>query len=89
MCIRDSIEEGVLSTGLIAAEGYDYEIIDKMYRPHDNLGILVTLKADGSIEKTVVGSIVESLILDSQDEAEYSRLKEIFRSPSLLSLIHI
>ena len=77
------IEDGVLSTGLIAAEGYDYEIIDKMYRPHDNLGILVTLKADGSIEKTVVGSIVESLILDSQDEAEYSRLKEIFCSPSL------
>ena len=77
------IEEGVLSTGLIAAEGYDYEIIDKMYRPHDNLGILVTLKADGSIEKTVVGSIVESLILDSQDEAEYSRLKGIFCSPSL------
>ncbi len=36
-----------------------------MYRPHDNLSILVTLKADGTMEKTVVGSIVESLILDS------------------------
>lgn len=35
------------------------------------------------MEKTVVGSIVESLILDSQDEAEYGRLKEIFCAPSL------
>ena len=77
------LNKGILSTGLIAAEGYDYEIIEKMYRPHDNLGILVTLKADGSMEKTVVGSIVESLILDSGDEEEYGRLKEIFCAPSL------
>lgn len=77
------LNKGILHTGLIAAEGYDYEIIEKMYRPHDNLGILVTLKSDGSMEKTVVGSIVESLILDSQDEAEYGRLKEIFCAPSL------
>lgn len=77
------LNKGILHTGLIAAEGYDYEIIEKMYCPHDNLGILVTLKSDGSMEKTVVGSIVESLILDSQDEAEYGRLKEIFCAPSL------
>lgn len=77
------LNKGILSTGLIAAEGYDYEIIEKMYRPHDNLGILVTLKADGSMEKTIVGSIVESLILDSGDEEEYGRLKEIFCAPSL------
>ncbi|WP_455615026.1 mannitol dehydrogenase family protein [Eisenbergiella sp.] len=77
------LNQGIMSTGLIAAEGYDYEIIEKMYRPHDNLGILVTLKADGAIEKTIVGSIVESLILDSSDALEYGRLKEIFRAPSL------
>lgn len=77
------LNQGSMSTGLIAAEGYDYEIIEKMYRPHDNLGILVTLKADGAMEKTVVGSIVESLILDSSDALEYGRLKEIFRAPSL------
>lgn len=77
------LNQGIMSTGLIAAEGYDYEIIEKMYRPHDNLGILVTLKADGTMEKTVVGSIVESLILDSTNAREYGRLKEIFRASSL------
>ena len=74
---------GVLDTGLIAAEGYDYEIIEKSYRPHDNLSILATLKADNTVEKTIVGSIMESLILDSKNEAEYARLREIFKNPSL------
>ncbi|MFQ9509734.1 MAG: mannitol dehydrogenase family protein [Lachnospiraceae bacterium] len=81
--VQNLLNEGLLETGLIAAEGYDYEIVEKMYRPHDNLGILVTLKSDGNIEKTVVASIVESLILDSEDKEEYDRLKEIFRSASL------
>ena len=35
------------------------------------------------MEKTIVGSIMESLILDSKNEAEYARLREIFENPSL------
>lgn len=70
-------------TGIIVAEGFDYEIIEKMYRPNDNLSVLVTLKADGTIEKTVVGSIVESLIVNPEVNSEWSRLKEIFVAPSL------
>ena len=77
------IEKGDMSTGLVVAEGFDYEIIEKSYRPQDNYSVLVTLKADGNIEKTVIGSIVESCILDSENDAEYSRLKEIFENDSL------
>lgn len=77
------LDEGLSDTGLIVAEGFDYEIIKEMYRPHDDLSILVTLKADGQIEKTVIGSIARSLILDSNDLPEYEELKRIFRSPSL------
>ena len=80
---QNLLNSGVLNTGLIAAEGYDYEIIEKSYRPHDNLSILATLKADNTVEKTIVGSIMESLILDSKNEAEYARLREIFKNPSL------
>jgi len=80
---QNLLNAGVMDTGLIAAEGYDYEIIEKSSRPHDNLTILATLKADNTVEKTVVGSIIESLILDSTNEKEYSRLKEIFANPSL------
>ena len=80
---QNLLNSGVLDTGLIAAEGYDYEIIEKSYRPHDNLSILATLKSDNTVEKTIVGSIMESLILDSKNEAEYARLREIFKNPSL------
>lgn len=81
--MQDLLNKGICDTGLIVAEGYDYEIIEKMNRPHDDYSILVTLKADGSMEKTVVGSIVESLILDSENQPEFHRLREIFRNPSL------
>lgn len=77
------LEEGAAKTGITVCEGFDYEIVEKQYRPHDDLSVLVTLKADGTIEKSVIGSIGESTILDSENDAEYSRLKEIFSKDSL------
>lgn len=81
--VQNLLNEGVLDRGLIVAEGFDYEIVEKMNRPHDDYTILVTLKADGNVEKTVVGSVVESCILDSGNIPEFERLKEIFRKDSL------
>ncbi len=81
--VQDLLNSGALDRGLIAAEGYDYEIIEKMNHPHDDLSLLVTLKADGNIEKTVVGSVVESLMLDSGDMIQFNRLREIFSNDSL------
>lgn len=81
--VQTLLNKGVLNKGLIVAEGYDYEIIEKINHPYDDLSLLVTLKADGNVEKTVVGSVVESLTLDSLNEEDYNRLKEIFQAPSL------
>ena len=77
------LNDGVEKTGIIVAEGYDYEIIKKAYRPQDDLSLLVTLKANGTIEKTVIGSLAESLTVDRQDEADWNRLKDIFASSTL------
>ena len=77
------LDEGDMTCGITVIEGYDTEIIDKIYRPYDNLSVLVTLRCDGSVEKKVTGSVGESCILDETDEKEYSRIREIFRSPSL------
>ncbi len=81
--VQNLLNKGVLDRGLVVAEGYDYEIIEKMYLPHDSYSILATLKADGNVEKTVIGSVVESLMLDSDNDAHYGRLKEIFEKDSL------
>lgn len=81
--VQNMLNNKDLDRGLIVAEGFDYEIIEKMYVPHDNLGIVATLKADGTIDKTVVASVAESLPLDSNNESAYARLKEIFTNKSL------
>jgi len=77
------LNEGIEKTGIIVAEGYDYEIIRKAYRLQDDLSLLVTLKSNGTIEKTVIASVAESLTVDRQDEEDWSRLQEIFASSTL------
>ena len=79
---QERLNSGEASTGIIVAEGYDYEIIDKLYKPHDNLGLAVTLHSDGSIDKTIIGSVTESLVIDPSRE-DWKRLIEIFESPAL------
>jgi len=81
--LNNLLNEGKTDVGLIVAEGYDYEIIDAAYQKQDNLGIYVKLNGEGSIDKTVIGSVLESLKLDSANKKDFDRLKEIFRKPSL------
>ncbi len=80
---QNLLNKGILKTGIIVAEGYDYEIIDKSYKNYDNLSLLVTLKADGNLEKKVIGSIAESLCVDTKNTKDCDRLTEIFRNPGL------
>ncbi|MBQ1386896.1 MAG: mannitol dehydrogenase family protein, partial [Erysipelotrichales bacterium] len=77
------LNEGAADTGIIAVDGHSYEIVPKSYRPHDNLCVAVTLRTRGTVGKTVVGSIAETVILDPDNAPEIRRMKEIFRAPSL------
>lgn len=77
------LDTGEAGTGIIVCEGYDYEIVNKVYRPYDDLSILATLKADGTADKVVIGSIMESLVLDRGCSADISKLEKIFASDSL------
>lgn len=77
------ISEGELNKGITCVETFDFDVIDKIYRPYDNLVLAVTLKADGSTDKQVIGSLTEAIKAQSSDEAEWNRLKEIFVNPEL------
>ena len=81
--LQGVLDAGEYDRGVIVAEGFDYEIIDKAYAPYDNMSLLVLLKSDGSIEKRVVASVTESLKADPQFGSDWARLVEIFRNPSL------
>jgi len=81
--LQQALEEGRYDRGVIVAEGFDYEIIDKAYRPFEELSLLVLLKSDGTLEKRVVGSVTESLKASPQFPEDWQRLEEIFCAPSL------
>jgi fructuronate reductase len=80
---QELLDKGIMKTGIIVAEGYDYEIIEKSFKNFDDLCVLVTLKADGNLDKKVIGSIAESLCVDTKNTTDWNRLTEIFRNPSL------
>ena len=77
------LNKGLADTGIIAVDTFDFEVIDKVYTPFDNLSLLVLMKADGTYENTVVGSIVEGLTADYAKPENMARLAEIFENPSL------
>lgn len=81
--LNDALNSGKYDRGVIVAESFDYEIIDKAYRPYDNLSLLVCLKSTGDIEKKVIASVTESLKADYSFGADWARLVEIFQAPSL------
>lgn len=81
--LNEALNTGKYDRGVIVAESFDYEIIDKAYRPYDNLSLLVCLQSTGTIEKKVIASVTESLKADPQFDEDWARLKDIFRNPSL------
>ncbi len=81
--LNDALNSGKYDRGVIVAESFDYEIIDKAYRPYNNLALCVNLQSSGTIEKKVLASITESLKADYQFADDWARLLEIFRQPSL------
>ena len=81
--LNDALNSGKYDRGVIVAESFDYEIIDKAYRPYNNLSLLVSLQSSGTIEKKVIASVTESLKADPQFGDDWARLQEIFRAPSL------
>src|SRR5574344_798015 len=80
---QDLLNEGLQKSGIVASDTFDYEIIDKIYKPFDNKTLLALMHADGSLEKKVVASVGEAVPADSSNNDAWRRLTEIFASPSL------
>ena len=75
------ISEGLSDKGITCVETFDFDVVDKIYEPYDNLVLGVTLKADGNIDKQVIGSLTEAIKAQFSDPAARDRLKKIFADP--------
>ena len=80
--LNEALNTGRYDRGVIVAETFDFEVIDKAYTPYDNLSLYVALRSDGNIEKKGIASVTEALKADPQFN-DWNRLVEIFRNPSL------
>lgn len=70
-------------SGIIAADTFDYDIIDQIYRPHDNMTLMVSLLPDGTMKKEVIASIGAGLRAGTEFPEDMEQLKAVFRNPSL------
>ena len=77
------ISEGAADKGITCVETFDFDVVDKIYEPYDNLVLAVTLKADGSTDKKVLGSLTEAIKAQSDVPEYWNRLKAIFTNPDL------
>lgn len=77
------LEEGVMDRGITCVETFDYDVVDKIYQPYDNLGLNVILHGNGTREYKVIGSLAEAVKAQASDPEQWKRLKEIFASSSL------
>lgn len=77
------ISEGRMDKGITCVEAFDYDVVDRIYAPFDNLALTVTLHEDGRTDKRVLGSLTEAVKARSDDPAAWRRLKEIFTDPGL------
>lgn len=81
------LNDNIIDTGIIAVDTHaagrddDYEMIDKVYKPFDNLTLLASIKSNGDIDKKVIGSITDIVHADFINN--YDALKKIFISSFL------
>lgn len=75
---QNLLNNGDMETGIIAAESFDFEIIDKIYKPYDNLTLNVTMGKSSELHTEVLAGIANAIKSNN-----YQALKDLAESPSL------
>lgn len=86
--ISDSLlNYNMMEGGIIAVDTHaagktnDYDMLEKVYKPFDNLTLLALIKNNGDIDKRVIGSVADILHADFVNY--YEPLRKIFISNTL------
>ncbi|MDR0381945.1 MAG: mannitol dehydrogenase family protein [Oscillospiraceae bacterium] len=77
------LDEDLAVCGIVAAEAFDCDIIEKIYRPYDNLTLAVGMRADGSTQERLVASVADAYRADAADAAQLEALTRVFTASSL------
>lgn len=78
------LESGWAEAGMIAVETHDKQVIDSIYRPHDNLSIRVVMYPDGRNDMMVVANVADAIFADAKDSpADWRKSLSYFSKESL------
>ena len=75
------LRENCMDRGITCIETFDFDVVDKIYLPFDNLVISVILNADGSVNRRVLGSLSEVIKARADQPSDWTRMKEVFTHP--------
>lgn len=76
---QDMLDKGIFDRGISVVESFDEEIIEKIYKPYDNLVLSVTLNKEGKFKTDLLANLVEALTFGSDEK----RIEEIFLNENL------
>ena len=77
------LRDGLIDRGITCVETFDYDVVDKIYTPYDNLVLAVYLKSDGTVDKQVLGGLSEAIKAQSSVPEAWARLRAVFTNPGL------
>ena len=85
--LNDALNTGKYDRGVIVAETFDFEVVDKAYAPYNNLSLCVNLCSDGSIEKKMISFTITEKGY-TYNEADLARgLKPLFAMGKVCALL--
>lgn len=81
---HDLLEKGGTKAGIIACDSSaGYDLYESVFVPHDAMTLLVALKGEGTIEKSVIASLGMGVRANPAFGADFDKLKTAFANPSL------
>ncbi|MEW9677323.1 mannitol dehydrogenase family protein [Lentibacillus sp. L22] len=80
---QNLINKGLSNTGIIVVNTSSDETIKKIYHANDNLTLMCVTKANGEIDKEIIGSVVESHYYSNSNSSSTKRVKNVFANQSL------
>lgn len=77
------LDQGDTKKGIIVADTYDDEVINKIYHKLKNRTLSVVTKSDGNFDKELIASVTNSYFFNPADSEGWNAVIGIFRNQSL------
>ncbi len=77
------LEKGLTKTGIVAVDTFDFDIIEKVFKPFDLMTVGVSLLPDGNTKNEIIASIANGLCGGKDFSEDVEKIREIFKKPSL------